>query len=1278
MFYSNDNGKENCRVFFCRYIFLFNEAAEEEEPARIYSLTYQKAIDTMRTLSERGPKKCFAIENICHYTNAVLSENNGHLSTWLIARLIKYLIYHAKIEHDGRLKVKADLDRKIDEECPTIRNTGSSKSAVTKLHDCMLSGKVNRRLYMDSIPFDEPKLYIVLSGLHNPDLPVELLSIKLPLTCILEIKLSKELIKRNGTMDPKIYEDLLNAVPSKYTDVPLILSAILPQVEHNLATSSDGRLPNTSTTAERSLVFNMQDKLKLLDLEHELTDEYVDGPTVSSSRSLSDLKVILFEDGLSTIMCHFIDQRPSSRIMTCVTAVKRMGRSHGSGIKRTRSLPNFTSLPIGTSSSRCSKSETEIDYCKPAAAFTEYPLSFALTDARRDIASGISVQECLQEKKLREERVSKNTKTSSYSRVFLQVARECFQSFDRFAGRYFEPTDSMLLYFSNNNAVDNGARRKFCEYIAEEEENRIKRERETRQSRRMGLTGRFMKKSIDAEDDAIIFDDECFVLPDSLKASHLKKTLGRKGQKKIFETAESEEDGSEARRGKENDKTETKRDAKIDDVDTSFLPAEKKFYRPNVSRRGGPYDFRLTLRNRDLRIAVALAQCTLRLSNGVSRQTLENSSNSHWQNLTFDFRALWPLGLLIEPTVEDGTKNPFCIRQSYVLKRSERAGAAREICRNFLRNGTVLKYLDDNTVVIFRLNGVIVTCTDFDKPQSRDESIREMVQKVYKNSAKFRIKKGNSRQSVAASGKVIDSTETRSNKSIRNEDDSLIIGTFGAGEALRYLVNYDGRYHKVLNDQLVSERDRLLVRTTSDYEVNEVFTRRADGTDTLVCSNEELIVIFSGIRSCRTSDAKRNQTVSIADGFVTILLTLRSAVSCTLSMPDNLRVSISRRGHYEVSIGDKVNLKVIKVAFRKFVGADSRTIVTTGGGGRGRVKSVRYHALLSKQRSPIYIEVDSNVLEHDDERRRGENEDASLDPRIHCKHERYCETLKFPARSQYRIFAMNRDLTACEYPHRSVRREQKVAAVFGDEMSMIQYPISRRPELHRLITFVPTRVTSDKRTDYDRIELSRSTYSFPYNWLFPFGKKVVAERTRNEVLAKRNEQSLHKLLRVRVFFGIKGAKRSVLIDMQRAMGRYWISVLRDSDKCRLFYATGSRSRPYEVENNYESSQDGLRELAVGVKESIDVETYVRSLQGKLIKVSTKASRQSSRLAELLRQRRSMKEEYEWYKQCMRKRIIVPYFRNIADSRYFLMKNHVDGATSKRSYLRVVAEKRRSR
>lgn len=111
-----------------RYTFLFNEAVEEKEQACIYSLSYQKAIDTVKTLSKQDPEKCPAVESICHYTNAVLSENNGHLSTWLIARLIKYLIYRAKTEHIGRLKVEADLDRKIDEECRTIQNTdGSSK-----------------------------------------------------------------------------------------------------------------------------------------------------------------------------------------------------------------------------------------------------------------------------------------------------------------------------------------------------------------------------------------------------------------------------------------------------------------------------------------------------------------------------------------------------------------------------------------------------------------------------------------------------------------------------------------------------------------------------------------------------------------------------------------------------------------------------------------------------------------------------------------------------------------------------------------------------------------------------------------------------------------------------------------------------------------------------------------------------------------------------------------------------------------------------------------------
>lgn len=109
------------------YVSLFNEAVEEAERTCIYSLSHQKAIDTVKTLSKQDPEKCSAIVGICHYANTVLNENNGHLSTWLIAQIIKYLIYRAKIEQIGRLEVQ-DLDREIDEEYRAIPNiAGSSK-----------------------------------------------------------------------------------------------------------------------------------------------------------------------------------------------------------------------------------------------------------------------------------------------------------------------------------------------------------------------------------------------------------------------------------------------------------------------------------------------------------------------------------------------------------------------------------------------------------------------------------------------------------------------------------------------------------------------------------------------------------------------------------------------------------------------------------------------------------------------------------------------------------------------------------------------------------------------------------------------------------------------------------------------------------------------------------------------------------------------------------------------------------------------------------------------
>ena len=93
--------------------------------------------------------------------------------------------------------------------------------------------------------------------------------------------------------------------------------------------------------------------------------------------------------------------------------------------------------------------------------------------------------------------------------------------------------------------------------------------------------------------------------------------------------------------------------------------------------------------------------------------------------------------------------------------------------------------------------------------------------------------------------------------------------------------------------------------------------RRADRS----LSNPEYV---DEARMSSSYEEKINELL-IRDSFVSVLLTCRaehknyaavsydqSAVNCTLSMPDDLRVSISRRGHYEVSMADGVNLKVIK------------------------------------------------------------------------------------------------------------------------------------------------------------------------------------------------------------------------------------------------------------------------------------------------------------------------------------------------------------------------------
>lgn len=97
-------------------VSIFNAAAEDGKRKAIYSLSYQQTLDAVKVFSNQSLDKCPTIQGVCHYASKILNEDNGVLPCWLMARVIKYLIYRAKEENIGVVKKLADLERKIDEE----------------------------------------------------------------------------------------------------------------------------------------------------------------------------------------------------------------------------------------------------------------------------------------------------------------------------------------------------------------------------------------------------------------------------------------------------------------------------------------------------------------------------------------------------------------------------------------------------------------------------------------------------------------------------------------------------------------------------------------------------------------------------------------------------------------------------------------------------------------------------------------------------------------------------------------------------------------------------------------------------------------------------------------------------------------------------------------------------------------------------------------------------------------------------------------------------------
>lgn len=353
----------------------------------------------------------------------------------------------------------------------------------------------------------------------------------------------------------------------------------------------------------------------------------------------------------------------------------------------------FLPMDEGRESRFFSKSDAEIDYGKAVAAFLSCPSLFGLTEIKEVLLPSYLEKNFFEDRNKRMQRVG--VSLDEYDDVelipksiLLQAIYECFQNFERFEKIYFEPTDSMLLYFGNDYAMGDVSERTyvsilrtpvclrdFVKYVYNEEIDWINREEEKYRSELMNRTS---KSSIVGrigftEDELSPYlDDEHFILPNSLKAQDLKKKL-QAGSKRMdstrLDTPRREvkgernipKDGGKGKGGKTSSEKISSKDRKqrtnreTNEIDTSFLP-RRKILSLESAKEDEPHEFigydlgnlRVQIVERskifnskdgtlvqvnletwlyekvDLRIAITIAGCTLRLYEKLNDRKMPN------------------------------------------------------------------------------------------------------------------------------------------------------------------------------------------------------------------------------------------------------------------------------------------------------------------------------------------------------------------------------------------------------------------------------------------------------------------------------------------------------------------------------------------------------------------------------------------------------------------------------------------------------------------------------
>ena len=227
----------------------------------------------------------------------------------------------------------------------------------------------------------------------------------------------------------------------------------------------------------------------------------------------------------------------------------------------------------------------------------------------------------------------------------------------------------------------------------------------------------------------------------------------------------------------------------------------------------------------------------------------------------YDMKLSCPNSLTVETVVGTDDSNPFYIRQKYISEGPICDKIRDESYRCFLRNGNVLVFNTDETVKILTSDGTIFYCNEFMKPEPPSTPSAETIQDQpieLVNEENIKPKKNKTKGSSEDKKKKVQIGKIQNeSKIVENTQEEIEEGgitdipsrMLSEKSSLWEITDYEiltahGVRYKVLDGVKEKTDYPLLLRTATDFELCEVFTRREDGTNTLLRNDGSLNVAY--------------------------------------------------------------------------------------------------------------------------------------------------------------------------------------------------------------------------------------------------------------------------------------------------------------------------------------------------------------------------------------------------------------------------------------------------